>query len=154
MFRELSRVRTLPPQDRRALPELWLRLLIADLLLRCRPLPAVERRLGRGPAPRAWDPAAWDEAHRLFRLAAAVARHHLYPMACLPRALAVRWALARRGLTARLVIGVAKDGSDLAAHAWLEQGGRVVGGPGQREGYAALEGARGPTSADAARRGG
>lgn len=49
---------------------------------------------------------------------------------CLPRAFALQWLLARRGVATKLCIGVASDGSPFPGHAWLESRGEVViGGP-------------------------
>lgn len=45
---------------------------------------------------------------------------------CLPRALAAHAMLHRRGIASRLCLGVARDGHDLAAHAWVEVGGREI----------------------------
>jgi hypothetical protein len=45
---------------------------------------------------------------------------------CLTQALAARKMLEREGQKADLKIGVAKDGSILRAHAWLEIEGRIV----------------------------
>ena len=45
---------------------------------------------------------------------------------CLPRALAAHAMLHRRGIASRLCLGVARDGQDLAAHAWVEVDGREV----------------------------
>jgi hypothetical protein len=48
---------------------------------------------------------------------------------CLPRALAAHAMLRRRGIVSRLCLGVARNGGDLAAHAWIEVGDkRIVGG--------------------------
>jgi transglutaminase superfamily protein len=48
---------------------------------------------------------------------------------CLPRALAAHAMLRRRGIASRLCLGVARDGSELAAHAWVEIGeNKIVGG--------------------------
>ena len=48
---------------------------------------------------------------------------------CLPRALAAHAMLRRRGIASRLCLGVARDGSELAAHAWVEIGeDKIVGG--------------------------
>jgi hypothetical protein len=48
---------------------------------------------------------------------------------CLPRALAAHAMLRRRGIASRLCLGVARDGSALAAHAWVEVGAdKIVGG--------------------------
>jgi hypothetical protein len=47
----------------------------------------------------------------------------------LPRALAVHGMLRRRGIVSRLCLGVARQGAQLASHAWVEVGeGTVVGG--------------------------
>ncbi len=49
--------------------------------------------------------------------------------ACLPRALAAQAMLRRRGIASRLCLGVAREGDELLAHAWVEVGkDRVVGG--------------------------
>jgi len=48
---------------------------------------------------------------------------------CLPRALAARAMLCRRGIASRLCLGVARNGDALAAHAWLEIGEtKIIGG--------------------------
>jgi len=47
----------------------------------------------------------------------------------LPRALAAHAMLRRRGLASRLCLGVARDGGEVSAQAWIELGGdTVVGG--------------------------
>src|SRR6185437_7330293 len=48
---------------------------------------------------------------------------------CLPRALATHAMLRRRGIASRLCLGVAREGNELAAHAWIEIGeDKIVGG--------------------------
>ncbi len=48
---------------------------------------------------------------------------------CLPRALAAHAMLRRRGIASRLCLGVAREGGELAAHAWVEIGkDKIVGG--------------------------
>jgi len=48
---------------------------------------------------------------------------------CLPRALAAHAMLRRRGIASRLCLGVARNGGELAAHAWVEIGkDKIVGG--------------------------
>jgi hypothetical protein len=39
---------------------------------------------------------------------------------CLPRALAIHAMLRRRGIASRLCLGVARNGQELIAHAWVE----------------------------------
>lgn len=45
---------------------------------------------------------------------------------CLPRALAAHAMLRRRGIASRLCLGVARDGNDLLAHAWVEVGKKKI----------------------------
>ncbi len=66
---------------------------------------------------------------RLVWATEAAARHHLYPMRCLPKALCLRWLLGRHGMASELRIGVARQEEGLAAHAWVERQGRPVGEP-------------------------
>jgi Transglutaminase-like superfamily len=47
---------------------------------------------------------------------------------CLPRALAAQAMLRRRGIASRLCLGVARDGEELAAHAWVELGHDIIVG--------------------------
>jgi len=65
--------------------------------------------------------------------------------ACLERALAARWMLARRGWRPVLHLGLARDaearaapGEGRAAHAWLTLGGEVVVGGAGLDRYAAV----------------
>jgi Transglutaminase-like superfamily len=47
---------------------------------------------------------------------------------CLPSALAAHAMLRRRGIVSRLCLGVAREGRELAVHAWVEIGSdRIVG---------------------------
>jgi hypothetical protein len=48
---------------------------------------------------------------------------------CLPRALAAQTMLRRRGIASKLCLGVARNGSAMEAHAWVEIGpNKIVGG--------------------------
>jgi hypothetical protein len=54
---------------------------------------------------------------------------------------AARWLLAGQGVDAGVHIGVARRGQALAAHAWLEHAGAVLGcGDHERDGYEELVG--------------
>jgi hypothetical protein len=64
---------------------------------------------------------------RTCRLVAIMARHHLYPMRCLTRALASQRMLAAKGIRLDLRIGVRREHNQLRAHAWLEYHGQPVG---------------------------
>ncbi|HEY2291791.1 MAG TPA: lasso peptide biosynthesis B2 protein [Thermoanaerobaculia bacterium] len=111
------------PEDLWAFARAWTVLLAADLGLRAFPFARVERWLSPAISPRI-DEAATG---RLVWATEAAARHHLYSMRCLPKALCLRWLLGRHGIESELRIGVARQDGGLAAHAWVERQGRPVG---------------------------
>jgi hypothetical protein len=57
---------------------------------------------------------------------------------CLPRALAAHAMLRRRGIASRLCVGVAREGSALAAHAWVEIGKDKIVGASEADGFTRL----------------
>jgi hypothetical protein len=114
----------LTPQNVWAFLRAWTVLLAADWGLRLLPFARLERLLALARGSRTPDEAA---VPRLVWATAAAARHHLYPMRCLPRALCLRWLLGRHGIEADLKIGVARSEAGLDAHAWVERQGRPVG---------------------------
>jgi hypothetical protein len=130
------------PADLWAFARAWAFLLAVDLGLRAFPFPLVDRRL----TPRVSGVSTGEPAvGRLVWATEAAARHHLYPMRCLPKALCLRWLLGRHGIAAELRIGVARQGGELAAHAWVERQGRPVGGsPGVGERFSSLGSAASP----------
>lgn len=123
---ELRAFFALPAVERRILVRAWLYLLIADFALRIAPVETAETILARlsalsrspGPPP-----------ERLAGLVAIAGRHHLRPMPCLPRALALEALLKRQGLQTELLIGVRWEGDRLQAHAWIEHAGAPLGEP-------------------------
>jgi Transglutaminase-like superfamily len=98
-------------------------------------LPAAKRALRLGalrhlprPAP-GGKPAraqAAEEAQRVARMVAAAARNGPWRTTCLEQSLVLLWLLNRRGIPARLRIGVRKEEGELEAHAWIESGGVVL----------------------------
>jgi Transglutaminase-like superfamily len=123
----MGRFHRLHPASLWAFLRAWTVLLAADWGLRLLPFARLERLLAPGPA--SFAAGVPDEAAvpRLVWATAAAARHHLYPMRCLPRALCLRWLLGRHGIPSALKIGVARNESRLDAHAWVEREGRPVG---------------------------
>jgi hypothetical protein len=111
------------PADLWAFTQAWILLLVADLGLRTLPF----ARLDRWLAPKVQGRADEAAVGRLVWATASAARHHLYPMRCLPQALCLRRLLGRHGIAAELKIGVARQDGELAAHAWVERKGRPVG---------------------------
>lgn len=129
--RNLKRLSELPGEERLALAEAWLALLVADLTLRLVPIGRLQTRIS-APVPlpgRAGESTERSQAQRACELVDIAARHHLYPMHCLRQAVALQWMLKRRGLVTILRIGVAKAGTELRAHAWLEYSGEPLGQP-------------------------
>jgi Transglutaminase-like superfamily len=115
--------------DLRAFARAWGLLLAVDLGLRVFSFAQLERRLAPAPAGRTPEDAEEAAAGRLVWSVAAAARHHLYPMRCVPRALTLRWLLGRHGIPSELKIGVLRQGDALTAHAWVERAGRAIGEP-------------------------
>jgi hypothetical protein len=111
------------PADLRAFARAWSLLLAADLGLRFLSFPRMDRWL----APTVTGAPEEEEVGRLVWATEAAARHHLYPMRCLPKALCLRRLLGRHGIDAELRIGVSTRDGVLAAHAWVERQGIPVG---------------------------
>ena len=98
--------------------------------LRRAPITATVERLRAAQSPlRAEGPAALEEARRLGH--AVVRALALVPgdTRCLRRSLVLLQLLARRGISAQLVIGTRSD-PDFLAHAWIEHDGKPVLSPG------------------------
>ncbi|HEV7670201.1 MAG TPA: lasso peptide biosynthesis B2 protein [Thermoanaerobaculia bacterium] len=121
----LRRFWALPAIERRRLIRAALRLLSIDLRVRLKGFAAVAATLDR----RRKVAGALGESSIPFwvRAVDVAARHHLYPMLCVPRALALRSFLAEEGVETELRIGVRKEGDRLAAHAWVEHRGTPIG---------------------------
>ena len=60
------------------------------------------------------------DANRIQHLLNLAGAHHLKPMNCLERSIALRQLLLRHGIAAELRIGVRKHGDQLEGHAWVE----------------------------------
>lgn len=104
--------------------------------VRVRPQALLRRATSPSPAP---SPAAPQSPALLREITSAVDRaadlHPCRPR-CLERALTIRALLVRLGADARVVIGVARPGARLDAHAWVEVGGGAIDG--SRSSFTAL----------------
>ena len=90
------------------------------------PIAVVVERLRSGASPmRAEDPEALAEARRLGRAVVRTLAFLPGDTRCLRRSLVLVQLLARRGISARLVIAVRAD-PDFLAHAWVEHGGEPL----------------------------
>jgi hypothetical protein len=125
----LRALRSLSGRELGSLIRAWTYLLVADAALRFAAFPRVERLLAFLSGGRRRQAAL--PASRLATLVTAAARHHLRPMTCLPRALALQALLRRNGIQADLRIGVRREAGSLQAHAWVENDGSPLGEPGE-----------------------
>lgn len=129
MGRRLSRWRAMTGGQKRRLVLLAMLLPVTALLLRFAGLARTTRlfdRLG-GQAPRqAATPEALADAHDLARLARMVGVRSPIDASCLRQSLVVRTWLRRKGLDARMLIGVKKSSGKLDAHAWVELDGEPL----------------------------
>ena len=66
------------------------------------------------------------DLRRIVGAVEAMSRRLLGNKPCLTQALAAQRILRQEGIDSALRIGVAKEGHELLAHAWLERDGRVV----------------------------
>ncbi|QZH75237.1 MAG: lasso peptide biosynthesis B2 protein [Erythrobacter sp.] len=84
---------------------------------------------------------AADLGRKIERIAS---RPRLFRAVCLPRAMAGRWVLGRRGIPTRVVIGSRRPGETdgYMFHAWLIAGDVVVTGASERADYLALRKSR------------
>jgi len=64
-----------------------------------------------------------EAMHESVRLAA---RCQIWKATCLPRSIVLADMLARKGINAAVILGVNKNGSALASHAWVEVNGVMV----------------------------
>lgn len=94
-----------------ALAQLAVRFVPADRLFSWADRPS--RRINR---------FAVDEVSRVAWAVERIGNHPWIRALCLPRALAAHAMLRRRGVASRLCLGVARDGKQLIAHAWVEIG--------------------------------
>jgi hypothetical protein len=122
----LNRLRQLPADDRRQLwPAFW-RLVVARAALSA----GIRRSAG-------WLDGLNEDSHRevdlsTWRLRALALRRvgaRLPGVACLTRALALRWWMRSQGIHAELIIGAQSAADGLDCHAWVEVDGRCIDHP-------------------------
>ncbi len=75
---------------------------------------------------------------RAFWLVEVAGRYSPVNATCLKKAIVLSWLLRKRGMVTTLRIGVARRDGTLIAHAWLEQGGQVILGHPECDGYERL----------------
>ena len=123
MRRWSGRLRRMTATDyRTALDTLRLAVCV-EIALRVMPFSRLLHRLRRvrpDSAAGAHDVSAAHEYQRLRRFVAIAYEILPFPATCLRQSLVLYGLLERRGVPSRFCVGVAKDGSALAAHAWID----------------------------------
>jgi hypothetical protein len=127
-----ARVRRLPPartlnglERARLVAEIVATYLRARRELRRAPIAAVVAKLRAESPPGAADGGSLEEARRLGRAVSRTLTLMPGDTRCLARSLVLTRLLARRGISAKLVIG-ARAAPDFLAHAWVEHDGQPV----------------------------
>jgi len=138
VMRGLRRFAEINGRERRLLIEAVCWLALARLALILIPFPRLARRLGRFVPPdearrvSAAIPRSDADAGLALEVSRAVARaagHAPFEAVCLPRALAARMMLERRGVASVIHFGAAKlSEKPFDAHAWLDAAGVEVTG--------------------------
>ncbi|MCY4634686.1 MAG: lasso peptide biosynthesis B2 protein [Acidobacteria bacterium] len=121
----------LPPQQRAMALEAAMRLTLARLIVYYVPMRYWRRRLEAVASDGSSDAGRQPLGRAVGRMVRRVARRLPFEALCLPQAMAAQWMLRRRGVSARLWIGVRRPapGRPLAYHAWLTVDGEsVIGG--------------------------
>src|SRR5262245_10752919 len=134
-MRRLRKLAKLPAAERWLLAEAALLVIVARLGLWLLPFRLLRCGLGRLPTRH----VSTHFSPERIAWAVAVVSSYIPATTCLTQALAAQVLLSRRGVSARLRIGVAKAAQgQFAAHAWVEHAGQIVVGGAISDRYRAL----------------
>jgi hypothetical protein len=136
----LGRFLALPACERRCLAEAALSLLIVRLALEILSFPQALRLLRIVPGENGAGRFAAAEARDVGRTIGRAARHLPFRAVCLQQAFAALLMLRRRGLSATVHLGLARESATgmLMAHAWSRSGAMPVTGAEAAPGFAAV----------------
>lgn len=139
--RWLRRFRTLARMswsDRALAVESLAMLAVARLLVKTTSGKHLMSRMGEAAGLAAESPAAHDEVQmavgegaQVGAMVERVARFTWWRSMCLEKALAGKWMLRRRGIPSTMYVGMARQGQEFVAHAWLVGEGRILTGAGK-----------------------
>lgn len=110
-----STVQSLEPW---CIAESWFSLALARIEVRFIPRRVIRALASGGGSVR--DPERQIDLDRLLNLFKAVAEEHALRVTCLPRAIALRRILVRRGMAAKVCVGFSLASSPPLGHAWVE----------------------------------
>lgn len=107
--------------------EAWIRLLVWYGIMALLPFSWIRRHLERGVNQRKTEASdVPDEVCRMLRSFDRAARHHLFPLTCLRRTMALNGMLRFRGFRPLVRFGVQRSDQGWGAHAWLELNGQPL----------------------------
>ena len=103
---------------------------LARLALLCVSFRRLAPWLGRtmGSTSEASDPMDEEISDGIRWAVTLASRHVAWESKCLVQAIAARAMLGRRGVPGTIYLGVARDGGEIKAHAWLRTGRLIVTG--------------------------
>lgn len=130
MIRRLARWRSLQAADRFVVVGAFFGLLLVAVLIACLGVFRTRRLMEwstRGIPFRPVQEQDIDDARRLSDLIGYAGRSGIVALGCLPQSLLLHRRLRARGLDSSLRIGVRRDASGFAAHAWVELDGIALG---------------------------
>jgi hypothetical protein len=91
-----------------------------EIALTVMPFARVLQRAGRVSSHDSAPAVASEELQRLTRFVAVAYEILPFPSTCLRQSVVLHALLARRGVASRVCFGVARNGTALDAHAWIE----------------------------------
>src|SRR5205823_899665 len=115
--------------ERRQFAQMALAIPFMHVAVRVRSFQSTIRWVRQAPARGTATVSSSDTGAQTMKLATALRRAALFgPYAgnCLSRSLALLWLMKRHGVDAELCLGARMEEGQLAAHAWVESGGRII----------------------------
>lgn len=137
MIKHIARLRALPWPDRVLLAEALMSLVLAALVVAFLPFRTIDRFAGRTSRAK----PAGDARLLGKRVAWAIragARRAPFRAKCFEQGLAAAWMLRRRGISATLHYGAAREDQTLVAHVWVTAGDDEVIGCENKDRFAEL----------------
>ena len=131
-MRELARLLTLSGADQRLLLRAYALLWFFRLGLWVVPIVRLRKLVHTKPA------TGWSHPPERLAWSVRTAARCVPKATCLTQAMALQRLLAQAGGTSQLEIGVAKEGAQFEAHAWVTSAGRVLIGGGDVRRYTTI----------------
>jgi hypothetical protein len=138
LISKLARFVALPTGEKGLTVEACVYLLVVRLAFALLPLPRALRLFGIAQSVTGHGRIAAVEAERIGRAIGRAARHVPFRAVCLQQAFAALLMLRRRGLAAKVHLGLVREDSELKAHAWSHCGDIPVTGIADARGFSPI----------------